>query len=85
MVGFWSLFWKNFPQPKFYTRSTAIPRFVYRESTHLSVSSFFVYHSQGKTGQVIFLNACKITTVIQTTDNNCEGTRSDRTANACVT
>ena len=37
MVGFWSLFWKNFPQPKFYTRSTAIPRFVYRESTHLSV------------------------------------------------
>ena len=28
---------------------------------------------RGKTGQVIFLNACKITTVIQTTDNNCEG------------
>ena len=37
---------------------------------------FFVYHSLGKTGQVIFLNACKITTIIQTKGNDCEGTRS---------
>ena len=33
----YKVFWKNFPQPKFYTRSTAIPTFVFRESTHPSV------------------------------------------------
>ena len=42
------------------------------ESTH-TCASIFVYHSLGKTGQVLFLNACEITTIIQTKDNDCEG------------
>ena len=42
--------------------------------------SFFVYHSLGKTGKVIFVSACKITTIIQTNGNNCKGTRSGRKA-----
>ena len=39
---------------------------------------FFVHHSLGKTGQVLFLNACKITTIIQTKSNDCEETRSGK-------
>ena len=47
---------------------------------------FFVCHSFGKTGQVLFLTACKITTVIQTKGiMPAEGTRSGRRADACVT
>ena len=34
---------------------------------------FYVYHSLGKTGQVLFLNAFKITTIIQTKGNDSEG------------
>ena len=47
--------------------------------------SIFVYHSLGKTGQVLFLNACNITTFMQTKGNNCEVTGSGRRADACVT
>ena len=77
-------FWKYFPQPKFYTCGTSVPTFVYRESTHSSVPSFFVYHSLGKTGQVLFLNACNITKFRQAKGNNCEVTASGRRADACV-
>ena len=45
----------------------------------------FVYHSLGKTGQVLFLNACNITLFMQTKGNNREVTASGRGADACVT
>ena len=77
-------FWKNFAQPKFYTCSISVPTFVYRESTHPSGLNFFVYHSSGKTGQVLFLNACNITTFMQTKGNNCKVTASGRRADACA-
>ena len=53
-------------------------------STHcwLSPGKELVYHSLDKTGQVLFVNACKITTNIQTKGNNCEGTKSGRRADA---
>ena len=63
-------FLKKFFRPKFYTCSTSIPNFAYRESTHSSVPLFFVYHSLGNTGKVLFLNVCNITTIMQTKGNN---------------
>ena len=68
-VGFGHFFaqvQKHFPRPKFYTCSTSKPTFVYGESIHPSVPLCFVYHSSGKTGQILFLNVCNITTIIQT-------------------
>ena len=70
---FAQVFCKDFCQPKIYTCSTSVPTFIYMESTNPSVPQFFVHHSLGKTGQVLFLNACKITTIIQTKGNDCEG------------
>ena len=54
-------------------------------SQHTPLCLNFCYHSLGKTGQVLFLNACKITTIIQTKGNKCEGTRSGKGADAYVT
>ena len=79
------LFGKIFPILNF--TLAALPYlhlFIGSQPTLLCLNLLFII-PKGKTGQVIFLNACTITTVTQTTDNNCEGTRSGRMANACVT
>ena len=81
----YKFFGKIFPSLNFTLATLPLHLFIGSQPTLLCLNFLCLNHSLGKTEQVIFLNACKITTVIQTTDNNCEGTRSGRRANACVT